>query len=187
MGRIDELADRYERHITPLWQRNLAGAERKIIVVYPKEDERKLRARRHDFEVRTREAGYAWKEFDFTNLFPKWMASDEYKDAYFECPEDLDMKLDAEFTEFAVSELRQFITAADVDSTTVVGVFGAGTLYGLTRLSTVLRAAEADIRGRLVLFFPGEYEDNNYRLLDARDGWDYLGVPITLHQGDIDQ
>jgi hypothetical protein len=40
-----------------------------------------------------------------------------------------------------------------------------------------------DIRGRLVVFFPGEYEDNNYRLLDARDGWNYLAVPITLHNG----
>jgi len=187
MGRIDELADRYERHIAPLWQRNLAGAERTIIVVYPKEDERKLRARRHDFEVRTREAGHAWKEFDFTSLFPTWMAADEYGEAYFECPEDLEMKLDAEFTEYAFAELRQFITTSDVDSRTVVGVFGAASLYGLTRVSTVLRAVEADIRGRLVLFFPGEYEDNNYRLLDARDGWNYLAVPITLHQGDIDQ
>lgn len=187
MGRIDELADRYERHIAPLWQRNLAGAERTIIVVYSKEDERKLRARRHDFEVRTRQAGHAWKEFDFTDLFPIWMADEEYKEAYFECPEDIDMKLDAEFTEFGVSKLRQFITAADVDSRTVVGVFGAAALYGLARVSTILRAVEADIRGRVVLFFPGEYEDNNYRLLDARDGWNYLAVPITLHQGDIDQ
>jgi hypothetical protein len=40
---------------------------------------------------------------------------------------------------------------------------------------------EGDIRGRLVIFFPGEYDSNNYRLLDARDGWNYLAVPITLH------
>jgi len=187
MGRIDELADRYERHIAPLWQRNLTGAERTIIVVYPKEDERKLRARRHDFEVRTRSAGYSWREFDFTQVFPAWMAADDYREAYFECPEDIDMKLETEFTDFAVDQLRQCITASEVDSRTVVGVLGAATLYGFTRMSTVLRAVEADIRGRLLLFFPGEYEDNNYRLLDARDGWNYLAVPITLHQGDIDQ
>jgi len=30
-----------------------------------------------------------------------------------------------------------------------------------------------DIRGRLLLFFPGEFENNNYRLLDAQDGWNY--------------
>ena len=40
---------------------------------------------------------------------------------------------------------------------------------------------EADVTGRLVVFFPGEYEQNNYRLLDARDGWSYMAVPITQH------
>ena len=29
------------------------------------------------------------------------------------------------------------------------------------------------------IFFPGSYEDNNYRLLDGYDGWNYLAVPIT--------
>jgi hypothetical protein len=40
---------------------------------------------------------------------------------------------------------------------------------------------ESDIRGRLVVFFPGHLERSNYRLLDARDGWNYMAVPITLH------
>ena len=38
------------------------------------------------------------------------------------------------------------------------------------------------VPGRLVVFFPGSYEDNNYRLLDAYDGWGYLAVPITADQ-----
>jgi hypothetical protein len=60
-------------------------------------------------------------------------------------------------------------------------VFGVGALYGFARVSRVLKLIEGDIRGRLVVFFPGQYEQNNYRLLDARDGWNYLAVPITLH------
>ena len=44
------------------------------------------------------------------------------------------------------------------------------------------RRIERDIRGRVVVFFPGEYENSNYRLLDARDGWNYLAVPITLQE-----
>ena len=42
---------------------------------------------------------------------------------------------------------------------------------------------EGDIQGRLLVFFPGVYEQNNYRLLDARDGWNYLAVPITSQRG----
>jgi len=35
------------------------------------------------------------------------------------------------------------------------------------------------VKGRLVVFFPGTYENNNYRLLDGYDGWSYLAIPIT--------
>ena len=66
-------------------------------------------------------------------------------------------------------------------SNTVVAVLGVGALFGFARISQVLKIVEADIRGRLVVFFPGQFERNNYRLLDARDGWNYLAVPITLH------
>jgi len=36
------------------------------------------------------------------------------------------------------------------------------------------------VEGRLLVFFPGEYhpENHTYRLLDARDGWNYLAVPL---------
>jgi hypothetical protein len=62
-----------------------------------------------------------------------------------------------------------------------VAVSGVGALFGFTRVSQVLKLVEPSIRGRLVVFFPGQYEENNYRLLDARDGWNYLAVPITLN------
>jgi hypothetical protein len=73
--------------------------------------------------------------------------------------------------------------ADGVDEDTVVAVHGAGSFFGFTHLSEVLSKVRNHIRGRLVVFFPGEYEDNNYRLLDARDGCNYLAVPITLHNG----
>ena len=184
MGRVEDLADRYERHVSAPWPRNLAGAQKAIFVVYDKSDERKLRAKRREFEMRTREAGHQWREVDLTDVFPRWMAQDEYREAYFESPEDLTLKLQAEFVEFAAGQLREALTAPDVDEDTVVGVFGAATLYGFTRISEVLRHVEGDIRGRLVLFFPGDHDQNNYRLLDARDGWNYLAVPITLHDGE---
>jgi hypothetical protein len=44
--------------------------------------------------------------------------------------------------------------------------------------SLVDRVGDA-IAGRLLVYFPGQYDHNTYRLLDARDGWNYLAVPIT--------
>ena len=37
MGKIEELAAVYERHISAPWQRTLAGAQRVMLVVYEKE------------------------------------------------------------------------------------------------------------------------------------------------------
>jgi hypothetical protein len=85
--------------------------------------------------------------------------------------------------QYAAGRLRVALTAEGVDEDTVIAVQGVACLFGFTRVSLVLKEVVKDIRGRLVVFFPGEYEGNNYRLLDARDGWNYLAVPITLHNG----
>ena len=183
MGRIEELATRYRNHISAPWQRNLAGDQKAIFVVYPKEDERKLRARLELFEMATIDAGHNWKSFNFTKTFSTWMANTEYRDLYFESPEDLTMKLGSDFLQFAAQELRNVLTDPDVNGNTVVAVYGVAGLYGFTKVSLVLKEVVHDIRGRLLLFFPGEFDNNNYRLLDARDGWNYLAVPITLHNG----
>lgn len=184
MGRIEDLADKYRRHISAPWPRNLAGAQKTIFLVYPKEDERRMRARRSEFEVTTKDAGRSWREVDLTDTFSDWMSQDEYRDAFFECPEDLTMKLESELLDFVATRVRDVLISPDVDENTVVGLFGSAALYGFVRISLLLKHVEADIRGRLVVFFPGDYDQNNYRLLDARDGWNYLAVPITLHQGD---
>jgi len=186
VGRIEDLAERYGQHISTPWARNLAGAQRIIFVVYDKSDERRLRAKRKDFENRTRAAGHGWIEFDFARCFGAWMSAQEYREEYFAAPEDMAMKLETDFTAFCAEELRRVLTSTEVKDDTVVAVFGAGSLYGLTRLSHVLGKVEADIRGRLTVFFPGGKEGNNYRLLDARDGWSYLAVAITAHQGEVE-
>jgi len=35
-----------------------------------------------------------------------------------------------------------------------------------------------------LVFFPGERDGSNYRLLDARDGWNYLATPIAAQEGE---
>jgi hypothetical protein len=187
MARIEELAARYRKHIGAPWQRNLAGDQKTIFVVYPKTDERKLRARLELFEMATTSTGHGWRLLDLTDTFARWMASTDYRDIYFEEPDTLAMKLRSDFVQYAASRLREALTAEDVDEDTVVAVQGVASLFGFTRGSLVLKEVVKDIRGRLAVFFPGEYEDSNYRLLDARDGWNYLAVPITLHNGVNDE
>jgi hypothetical protein len=179
VSRIDDLAEQYERHITTPWQRNLAGAQRIVFVVYPKEDERRLLVKLKEFEHRTKTAGHGWREVDFTNLFAQWMAEEEYREEYFKHPEDLTLKFDSEFADQCADRLREALQADDVNDDTVLAVHGVGGLYGFTRLHFVLQKIESHIRGRLVVFFPGSYDQNAYRLLDARDGWNYLATPIT--------
>jgi len=118
---------------------------------------------------------------DVSDAFAQWIGNDEYREAYFESPEDLQLKMEAEFAEFVAERIRKVLNRTETPEKSVVAVFGVGTLFGFTRVSKVLRLLEGDIRGRLVVFFPGHYEQNNYRLLDARDGWNYLAVPITVH------
>ncbi len=181
MGRIEDVAERFGRHIATPWQRTVAGAQRVVMVVYDKELERTLRARKQLFELETQKGLHEWFEVDLTGFFARWMADDEYRDAYFETPDDLDLKLEAEFAEAVAEHLSETLTNPDATENSVVAVFGVGSLFGLTRFSKVLRLVERDIKGRLVVFFPGQYEHNNYRLLDARDGWNYMAVPITAH------
>lgn len=183
MGKIEDLAAVYQRHISAPWQRTLAGAQRVMLVVYEKESERALRARIGEFEQATRRAGHDWKLVDCTRWFSEWMAVDEYRDAYFDDPSLLGMKLDAEFKREVSRRLAAELDAAD--DNTVVALAGVAALYGFVRVSEVIREVEQSICGRLVVFFPGTKTENNYRLLDARDGWSYLANGITLHGGGI--
>lgn len=183
MGCIEDLAAKYQRHISIPWQRNLSGDQKTIFVVYPKTDERQLRTRLDAFEMATTKAEHSWRLVDLTPVFADWMAAEEYREEYFEDPEALAMSLEHGFVQHVAASIRAQLLADDVTEDSVVAVLGAGSLFGLTRLSLVLKEIVNDVPGRLVLFFPGEYENSNYRLLDARDGWNYLAVPITLHDG----
>ncbi len=183
MARIDEIADQYERHISAPWQRNLPGAQRVVFVVYPKEDERKLEAKLKDFENRTLAAGHPWVDVDFTNAFPEWMAGESYPEEYFTAPELLDDRLKADtpygFSAHCVERLRSALTSEGASAESVLAIHGVGALFGFATLHVILEKIQPDIRGRVAVFFPGSYEQNVYRMLDARDGWNYLATPIA--------
>ena len=181
MGKIEDLAAVYERHVSVAWQRSVSGAQRVMLVVYDKELERTLRDRIGEFEQATHRSAHDWTLVDCTKWFAEWMAQDEYREAWFEDPDLLGMKLESEFREAVADKLRTQLEAAGDNS--VVALLGVASLYGFLRVSEVIRSVEQAIRGRLVVFFPGTKNESNYRLLDARDGWNYLAQGITLHGG----
>lgn len=181
-SRLNRLASGYRQHLSVPWQEGLAAIQRVIFAVYDKTDELRLRAQVDEFALITEQAGKRWLLIDVTDEFPRWMADQEYRDAYFECPEDLAGYQSGELTEFIdwlVARLRAQI-AEHARSDTVVALLGVGSLFGLARVSTVVEGIKDAVAGRLLVFFPGEYhpESHSYRLLDARDGWNYLAVPL---------
>jgi len=180
MTQLELLRLEYAKHAATPWVTGLSGAEKTWFVVYDPADERRIRARLEDFALATREANHKWAAFDCTDLFARWIGTHEYRDAYFTAPADLEMSL-VDFKAFAAEEVIAMLRAADEEA--VVALTGVGAFFGLIRLSELLKAVEGDIRGRLAVFFPGTYEGNTYRLLDARDGWNYLATPITANKG----
>jgi hypothetical protein len=179
MSRLDNLLANYKKHIELPWPTNLAPAQRVLMAVYAPEDELRLRLRLPAFKIATEEAGHQWGQVDISGQFERWMAQHEYKDSYFESPTLIGTAL-AGFVDELVSEVRSQLSGL-TEPSTVVGLIGAGALFGLgdaVRLSALVERVEDTIAGRLLVFFPGEHEGNNYRLLGARDGWNYLATPI---------
>lgn len=180
MSYVDDLVATYRKFVALTWQDNLAAQQRVLMAIYPPEHERRLRLHVKDFEVATKEAGHAWGLIDITTRFEDWMANHEYRDEYFESPDLLEPALPAFFA-WLVSELRQELEA-HADTGGVVALLGAGTLFGLgdeVKVSALLNEIGDAIAGRLLVFFPGRQEGNNYRLLDGHDGWNYLAISIT--------
>ena len=69
----------------------------------------------------------------------------------------------------------------NVGNNSVVALKGVGSLFGLLKVKLLVDKLAPMVKGRLVVFFPGTFENNNYRLLDGYDGWNYLAVAITAN------
>lgn len=179
-NKVERLAQRYKQFCSLPWERSLAGAQRIWFAVYDKQDERRLRARADEFEVITRAAGHGFHLVDLTSAFGRWMATQEYRESYFEAPEDLELLL-PEFEQAVVEKMKAALEAPEINEDTVVAVQGIACLFGFAKVSSVIAKVAPSVRGRLLVFFPGEHENSNYRLLDARDGWNYMAIPITAH------
>lgn len=180
MSQLARLAENYQKVVSTPWSRSTAGAQRTILVVYEKERERSLRANMSLFRAATEDAGHGWVPFDCTPRFAEWLGSERYREKFFANPAALTTRIEPGFVKTLADSLRETLRAAGPDD--AVALTGVASLYGFTRLSTLLHSVETDIRGRLVVFFPGRQENDTYRLLGVRDGWNYLAPCVTAER-----
>ena len=179
MNKIAALLAAFEQAVSEPWSHGLSIAERIWFLVYDPEDHRRLMAAIPEAEMATKRAGKQWKPVSLAALFQAWMAGHEYRDDYFESPEALADELASGFVPEAQQRLSANIAANNPDDGTLTVVFDAQALFGLARLSQVLDGIPRETPGRILILFPGIFEANHYRLLNARDGWNYLARPIT--------
>ncbi|MEY5049170.1 MAG: hypothetical protein RLZZ175_2529 [Bacteroidota bacterium] len=178
--RIDLLVEAYEKVINEPWSSALSGQERIWFLVYDPAEQRKVDLHLGDFERAAIKAGKKWKDISLKQCFPSWMANHEYKESYFQKPKVIVDQLEASFIPFAIQFLKNEINKIEQDEDTLIALKDVSSIFGFARLSEIIKSCDKDFKGRLLIFFPGEFEQNHYRLLDARDGWDYLARPITL-------
>lgn len=183
MTAIDRLLNNYARQVRLPWAARTAGKERVWFAVYPPAEERRVRARLPQFEALTLEANHGWSTVDLTRLLPEWLAAHEYREDIFQEPEYF--SANSELEDLAVERVRQACCSEDANATCVVAVTGLATLFDFMRVSSLVERVEDSVRGRLLVFFPGEYAGNVYRFMDARDGFNYMAVPITATESFI--
>lgn len=178
MSRTKRLIQSYSKYVAVPWRDDAAAAQRVIFCVYNETEELRLRAKIDEFEIATRDAGHDWALFDLTDTFPAWLASQRYAKSYFQKPNLLSTLL-PKYLAYIQAEFAAFLQEKGAGEDFVVALKGVGSLFGFLKVKEVVDKLAPTVKGRLLVFFPGSYENNNYRLLDGYDGWNYLAVPIT--------
>jgi len=180
MNRIDQLIENYRSHIQMPLRPGLAAAQRVWFAVYPAVEERRLVNRIDEFEMITKAAGHLWVRIDLKGKLAEWIGSvdeDERAD-WFKHPDDIDLYSKTAGRDVLTDFICQKIIHAPDQEHTVFALTGLMELYDFFHVSDLIEGILKNLPGHLLVFFPGEREDNTYRFLDARKGWDYLAVPI---------
>ena len=178
MSRIKRLLASYANFIAVPWREDAAAAQRVIFCVYNEGEELRVRAKVDEFEIATRNSGHDWFVFDLTETFAAWLSSQKYAESYYQKPSLL-VTLLPQYLVYIADQFSAFLREVSAGNNSVVALKGVGSLFGLVKVKVMVDKLAPMAKGRLVIFFPGTFENNNYRLLDAYDGWNYLAVPIT--------
>jgi hypothetical protein len=177
LNTIDRLLSNYSKQVHLPWSPRMSGKQRVWFAVYPPTEERRIRARLSQFEVATRAAQHGWSQVDLTRILPEWLSAHPYRDAIFQEPEYFTWTDELEV--LAADAVKGGCQVDEADESSVVAIIGLASVFDFVRVSSLIDRVEDSVRGRLLVFFPGEYQHNTYRFMDARDGFNYMAVPIT--------
>jgi len=177
MSTIDRFLANYSRQVRLPWSGNLSGKQRIWFAVYPPAEERRVRAKLPQFEALTLEANHGWSTVDFTRLVPEFLAAHKYRESIFRDPKHL--RAGSELEVRAAALVNDACSREEANASSVVAVTGLASLFDFMRISSLIECVEDSVPGRMLIFFPGEYAGNVYRFMDARDGFNYMAVPIT--------
>lgn len=181
MSRLDQLLNSYRRHVALPLKSGLPMSQRVWFVVYPPEEERRLQTRLPEFEIATKDQGLRWEEINLIGTYSQWVGSldPDERETCLATTEILES-----YKEGFLTVIRQKIEGAfekvpaDIESPSVFALTGLMELFDFVFVSEVIGSLKGDYKGILLVFFPGERAGNTYRFLNARDGWDYLAIPI---------
>ena len=183
MSRIDELLTSFKRHVALPLRSGLPLSQRVWFIVYPPDDERRLAPRLPEFEMATKDAGLGWQRIDLSGAFAEWLDSFEDEEERKTClgdPDLIETYASDGFLDLLKGRVEESVRESDAEQAerTVFALTGLMELYDFVHVSDVIETLDKEFPGILVVFFPGEREGNTYRFLGARDGWNYLAVPI---------
>jgi hypothetical protein len=175
LASVEELLGDFRKRLTIPWRDDEPPAGRVWILWYDKAQERRIRGRLREFRLAAEEAGKGWREYDLAPRFGTWVAQQPWLERLATRPGSLSTVI-PQFEDQLVESVKAELAACSRNH--ILALTGAASLFGLTRVSALIDRVVASVPGRLLLTFPGTYEGGIYRLLDARDGWNYLAVPI---------
>lgn len=178
MSYVSRLLENYQSFVKLPWQSGLASSQRVWFLVYHPSEERRVRAHAKNFEASTLEAQHKWQSIDITDETSEWLSKHESSSEFFKHPDAI-VGAEEDLRDHIASIIQVALEKPGIDDNTVLAVIGTGSLFGFGSVSSAVSSIESSIKGRLLVFFPGEYDDNQYRFMDAREGFNYMAVPIT--------
>ena len=163
MARTDQLLNAYRKQVSMPLRPGLALNQRVWFIVYPPEEERVA--------------------IDVQRTLADWIDTfdEDTKNTCLGTPEILEDYARPEYIKFLSSRINQAVSNVPDDrrAKTVFALRGLMELFDFIHVSDLVADIDTKLTGILLVFFPGEREDNTYRFLGARTGWDYLAVPIS--------